>query len=847
MAEESFGDWLKHHRLGLGLTQKQLALQLNCSTSTLRKFESEERRPSAGMIEQLAEIFAIPPEERDAFLRFARGDWRAYAGGELQHAPWRESKSEQLSTLPTLLTSFIGREQEQGEVISLLRKNRMVTLAGAGGVGKTRLAIQVGRQLLQDYPDGVWFIPLDSLSDPLRLPLTVATVFGIQEGHDRPVIETLVHVLQEKKALLILDNCEHLLEESAVLATTLLARCPNLSILATSREILQVAGEATYHLSSLSTPQESAALEKIPAYDSVQLFVDRAALALSTFQLTTENAQAIAEICRRLDGIPLAIELIVARVNILTVEEISKQLQTSFAILENNNRTTLSRHQTLRASIDWSWSLLTNAEQAFLRQLSVFAGGWTLDSAQAVCDSNALNLTGSLAQKSLIVVEQERELGTRYHFHEFLRQYAHQKLVEAGELETISKRHLQYFLGFSERMEPGLLGVDQEKWYARALDERDNLNAALKEAAKNDLEAGLLISSRLKYVWFRYDFRMGSFWLSEFLQREESDKYPHAKAKALCTQGWILLYLEKFPQARKPSEESLALYQALNDRTGEIDVLTLLGTNNFYIGDRVTGTKHFKQALTLSQSLGDTWRQAKIYAIIGTEQSASQSLLEKAEKLFGLSGDLRSQADVLNTIANYRVFDGEIELAQKYQEQVTRLIPLERNIDIWSELKFTKGIIAFLQGDYDETYKLLQEVLIYNEKLGNQIQCLWVTVRFGYIALAKGNIRQAREIFTSSTQAFQTNKDNIGVIFSLEGMAGVFVSTGNPNVAARLIGWADAMRKEVGELRPRVEQWDVDKVIAACIARLGQAVFKEEYDKGGKMTLDEAVELADGE
>lgn len=847
MAEESFGEWLKHRRLGSGLTQAQLALQVNCSTSALRKFESEERRPSAETIKQLADIFNIPPEERGSFLRFARGDWQASASSEPDNAPWRLSNIDQQSNLPSLFTSFIGRAKEQRELISLLKKNRMVTLGGAGGMGKTRLAIQVGHQLLHTYADGVWFIPLDSLSDPLRVPQTVASVFGIQEGHNRQVMEILIHVLREKTTLLILDNCEHLLESCTTLVRILLTRCPNLRILTTSREILKVEGEATYYLSSLATPQESDSLEKISEYDSIQLFVDRAALALPTFQLTQGNAHAIGEICLRLDGIPLAIELIVARLNIMTVEEISKQLRTSFAILENNLRATLSRHQTLRASIDWSWSLLTDVEQAFLRQLSVFAGGWTLDSAQAVCAGNALDLIGSLAQKSLIIVEQGLELGTRYHFHEYLRQYAHEKLVESGELETIRHRHLKYFLNFSEKIEPGLHGKDQEQWYVRALDERDNLNAALEQAAKKDIEDGLYISSRLRAVWEMYDIRLGSSWLTEFLQRPESEKYPFARAKALCAQGWIFLYLEKFPLARGPAEESLALYRACNDRTGEIDALSLLGTTSFYIGNRVEGNDFYQQALTLSQSLGDIWRQAFVHYLLADDHSDFQRFFDhydRAVELFGEAGDWRFQADVLCVIGNYRALNDELGLAQKYLDEAARLIPLERNIDIWGDIQVVKSIIALLHGDHEEAYALLQEALVQFEKLGNQIQCLWINARLGYITLTKGNLKEAREIFVRSTQAFQTNKDNIGVVYSLEGMAGLFVFTGNPNSAARLIGWADAMRKEVTEHRPMVEQKDVDKVVAACISRLGEVTFKGEYEKGQVMALNEAVELA---
>jgi transcriptional regulator with XRE-family HTH domain len=260
VAEVSFGDWLQRRRLGLGLTQNQLAVQINCSTSALRKFESEERRPSAETIELLADIFTIPPEERKSFLRFARGDWQAFAGCATENAPWHISNIDQPSNLPSLFTSFIGREKEQLEVINLLKKNRLVTLAGAGGIGKTRLAIQVGHQLRPDYPQGVWFVPLDSISDPLSVPLAVASVFGIREVIDREVIETLKNDLRLKTSLLILDNCEHLLDACAQLANTLLRHCPNLRILTTSREILKMEGEATYSLPSLSTPQGSESL-----------------------------------------------------------------------------------------------------------------------------------------------------------------------------------------------------------------------------------------------------------------------------------------------------------------------------------------------------------------------------------------------------------------------------------------------------------------------------------------------------------------------------------------------------------------------------------------------------------
>jgi predicted ATPase/DNA-binding XRE family transcriptional regulator len=847
LAEVSFGDWLKRRRLGLGLTQDQLAQQINCSTSALRKFESEERRPSAETVKQLADIFNIPPEERKSFLRFARGDWQAFAGGEAENAPWRLSNNDGQSNLPSLFTSFIGRGKEQSEVINLLKKNRLVTLAGAGGIGKTRLVIQVGHQLLPDYPHGVWFVPLDSLSDPLHVPLTVASVFGIREGGDRQVIETLKKVLRLKTALLILDNCEHLLDACVQLINTLLTHCPNLRVLTTSREILKMEGEAAYYLPSLSTPEGGDSLEKISEYESIQLFVQRAALALSSFQLTKENAQAIADICRRVDGIPLAIELIVARVNILKVEEISKQLQKSFAILANQSRTTLSRHQTLRASIDWSWSLLTGSEQAFLRQLSVFAGGWTLESAQAVCDGDVLTLTNSLAEKSLIIVEQELEYETRYHFHEMLRQYAYEKLVESGEEETVRMRHLKYFLGLSEEIEPGLHGFQQEEWFTRARDERDNLHAALEQAAKTNIEAGLYISARLEAVWEEYDMRDGAFWLGEFLQNPGSKQVPLARARALCAQGLLIVWLEKFPQARGAAEESLALFRACNDQPGEIDALILMGVTCYFYGDSAEAIKFYQQALTLSQSLGDIWRQAKANYELGWDHSDYQrgfAYWEKALALFSEAGDQRSQVNLLCLIAVYRVLNGDIELAQKYLDEATMLFSVDTQIEGRGNFQVAKSIIALEHGDYEQAHTLMQEVLVHLEKSGNRIDILWTKARSGHLALREGNIREAREVFAETVQEFQKNKQKIGVVFTLEEMAGIFAATGNPKNAARWIGWADATRKEINDARPLLEQRDVDKVITACISKMGEVAFADAYDEGQGLTLDEAVALA---
>jgi len=805
------------------------------------------RTPSICRNDRTTRGFDIPPEERKSFLRFARGDWLVFVGSDTENAPWHKANIDHPSNLPSSISSFIGRKNEQRKVLNLLKKNRLVTLAGAGGIGKTRLAIQVGHRLLHDYPDGVWFVPLDSLSDPLLVTHTVASVFGIREGADGQVTETLKNVLHWKAMLLILDNCEHLLDSCAQLIKILLTHCPSLRILTTSREILKMEGEATYYLPSLSTPEESASLEKIDEYESIQLFVERAALTLSSFQLMEENAQAIADICRRVDGIPLAIELLAARVNILKVEEISKQLQKSFTLLTKNIRTTLSRHQSLQASIDWSWSLLTDPEQVFLRQLSVYAGGWTLESAQAVCDGNALNLTNSLSQKSLIIVEREQEYKTRYHFHETIRQYAYEQLVESGEAKTIRIRHLKYFLKLSEQIEAGLLGNKQKEWFACAIDERDNFRAALEQACKKDIEAGLNISSKLKAFWERYDIREGLFWLAEFLQSPEAKQYPHARAKALCTQGWLLTWRQDIQQALVAADESLALFCAQHDRTGEIDARTLLAATYSFTGDEVEGFKLYHQALTLSQSLGDIWRQAKIYYHLGWYHQHYQRSLgyfEKAEKLYSKAGDQRSQADLLCVIGYFRIINGEIESGQKYLDKAQLLFPIDE-IVMWTYFQIAKSIVALVHGKYEQVHALLQEALVRAEKLGNRFDYMWTRVRFGYLALRQDNLREARQVFAETAEVFHKNNTTSGVVFTLEGMAQLFIANSNPKNAARLIGWADATRK--GKEIPRwplLEQSDVDKVIAACVSKMGKAAFADAYEEGLVMTLDEAVALA---
>ncbi|MDQ2692060.1 MAG: helix-turn-helix domain-containing protein, partial [Chloroflexota bacterium] len=385
----SFGEWLRQRRRIRDLTQQELADEAGCARITLRRIESGGLKPSKELADILLEKLGIPGPERPGWVLFARG----LAGFPDTSAPIAFQK-ERNTNLPIAITSFIGRENDIERVERRLAEHRLVTLTGAGGIGKTRLSQEVGRQVLQAYPDGVWFMELASLSDPALVPQTVAGVFGIQARSDRPLIEGLIQYLRTKAALLILDNCEHLLDACAQISEQLLKKCPGLKILATSRESLGILGEALYPVHVLTTPDiKTAELpDALSDYESIRLFEERAQLAVMDFAVTPQNMLSIAQICARLDGIPLAIELAAARVHTFSPGQILFQLEDRFQWLGSRNSSEPLKHQSLQASMDWSWGLLSEPEQIFMRQLSVFAGGWTLEAAEVVWESSAVDL-----------------------------------------------------------------------------------------------------------------------------------------------------------------------------------------------------------------------------------------------------------------------------------------------------------------------------------------------------------------------------------------------------------------------------------------------------------------------
>ena len=752
--------------------------------------------------------------------------------------------------LPFQVSKFIGRERELAEINNLIKDHRLVTLTGTGGIGKTRLSLKTGEQLINAYANGIWFVELASLTDPALVPQTVAKLFQLVEQAGESLTEKLIRVLRSKNMLLILDNCEHLLDACAQLADALLRNCPYVKILATSREALGITGEAQYHVPSLVLPNVQQVLEQLLRFESVQLFEERARLVNENFSLTMENASSIVRICSRLDGIPLAIELSAARVNLLSTEQIASRLDESFNLLTGGSRTTLPRHQTLRASIDWSWNLLSVSEQVLLRRLAIFAGGWTLDAAESVCTGHDIELKQvfdmmtQLVAKSLVVANQEAGPEGRYYVLEMIRQYAYEKLIASDEEEIIHAQHLNYFLNLSEQIERELVGYYQMEWFARANDDRNNLRVALEYASKtNNAEAGLYISARLIKFWEYFDNNEGARWLAEFTHKPESKEYPRARAKALYTQGWFMSLSNQLDTARSAAEECLVLCRAYGDQYCEVDGLYLLG----FVSEGEKKTEYCQQALALARSLGDILRQVSALNFLGWDRSDSKRALaywEEAVPLYRQMQNRRSLANCLSRLGYYYLLDGNIEIAEKY---------LDESILLFQQLNITTGRdhinaayaqLALMRGDYEQARVYIQENARIAKETGSRMEYLWENFRLGVVEMREGNLTQARNLFTETSQAFQKDGYTIGVVLTLQYMASLHIVVGKTETAAQLMGWADTTREKIRNTRPILEQAEVDHDIAAVVARIGKTAFEEAYNKGQAMTLDEAVTYA---
>jgi len=823
LAEVSFGEWLKRRRNAVGLSQEQLALQINCSTSALRKFESEERRPSAGVIEQLADIFNIPQKERTSFLRYARGDWQAISVGDTEEVPWRiapvhaGTQTETLSprhNLPLQLSSFIGRAKERAEVIVLLAKHRLVTLVGAGGIGKTRLSLEAAREMLDTFPDGLWFVELAPLSDPALMPQVIVNTLGLIEQANRTPQIILTDFLKAKKSLIIFDNCEHLIQACAQTAETLLQSCPNLHILATSREALSIAGETVYFVPALTTPDPlPSTLDILLQYDAVRLFVERSQSTIHDFSLTEANASAIAQICHHLDGIPLALELAAARVKLLRVEEIAARLDDRFRLLTSGSRTALPRHQTLQALIDWSHDLLSENERLLLRHLSVFAGGWTLEAAESVCEDEniqkheMLDLLTQLVNKSLILVEHKQGQETRYHMLETIRQYAREKLWAAGEGESMRRRHLAYFVDLAERAEPNLRAFGMVMWLDRLEMELDNIRFALEYALESDIEAQLRTASALLWFWhIRGHRNEGIDWLERGLPIEITERGDQPlnssramiRGKALNTSGILMAMFFNMEKAPERLEESLSLFQNLGDEGKQGAAYALWGLAGSTPAHNMPVRSLLEQSLALFREIGDKFGTAECLMSLAGYLSADEGDYRQASIVAEEQLALRSEIGDEDGIAI--ALDNLSGLAFEQGDYKRAIALHEESLSIFRSLKNKWAIgyglstfadVVMWQGDYEGAKNIYQEVLAFAQDISDAFLSAYGSYSLAGLIWLQGNYTAATEMIMDCLPVFREAGNQWMVIGTQHTLGDLAFAQGNINAALQ---WYEAER-----------------------------------------------------
>ncbi len=690
------------------------------------------------------------------------------------------------NNLPLQLTSFVGREEELAQAKLLLQSTRLLTLTGAGGTGKTRLSLQIAAELLDKFPDGAWFVELAPLTEPALVAQELATVLDLREEAGRPLLTTLTNHLRDKQALVILDNCEHLIAACARLSETLLKTCPKLRILASSREGMSIGGETTWRVPSLALPDPRQFVgggadlaAKLGHYAAVQLFIDRALAVQPNFKVTNQNAAAVAQICYQLDGIPLALELAAARVKAMTVEQIASRLDNRFRLLTGGSRTALPRQQTLRALIDWGYELLTAAEQVLLQRLSVFAGGWTLEAAEAICpgaydgneleDFDVLDLLAQLVSKSLVVTD-EHDGDTRYRLLVTIRQYGREKLDERGDAAQYLAKHCQLYLELAQKAEPELGGAKQAEWLTQLETEHDNLRSGLNWALEeNQAEKALQLSGSLARFWnVRGYMSEGRKWLDAALEKATETGLTESalKAKVLRVAGVTATLQGEFEAARELWEQSMSILQQAGDKAG-----AALVRNNLAILARRQGN----------------------YA-------TARTLYEASLAQFRELGDQRATGQLLNNLGLLMHYQGSYEEARRYLEESLKIYRgLKDQWNVANTLD-SLGEVALAQGGLAESHKFLIESLTIYQKLGDQAAIALLLEHFGGLAAAQQQSERALRL--------------AGAGAALRTLIGVPLSPDEETVLERLLKPARQTLPEIAQ----IAAWNEGQAMAAAEA-----------------------------
>jgi len=735
----------------------------------------------------------------------------------LKHTPV-DVYEARITNLPIPLTSFIGRTREMARMKYMLSQVRLVTLTGPGGSGKTRLAIQVASDLVDSFRDGVWWVDFAPLIDEALVPQTIAKAVGVQEVRNIPIIETLVNYLRNRNMLLVLDNCEHLVGSISRLAIKLLSTCPELKILTTSRETLNVSGETILRVHSLTFPISRHLLpgENLADYESVRLLMERAVAIEADFSLSPENSASVAQICRRLEGMPLAIELAAARLKVLSIQQIAARLEDRLSFLTTGSMTTLPRHQTLRGVIDWSYDLLTKQEQEFLCCLSVFVGGWTLEAAEAVCGEviqaqEVIDLLTSLVDKSLVEVAEVRGGEARYRMLETMRQYGQERLRQAGQLAAVQQCHARYFAELAEKAEQGLRDSGMRAWFERMESEHDNFRRAIEWSLAHESPA----------FCFRFAGALGQFWQRGYLQEgltflERLLAYGEEVPAELCVKAmapasWLARSLGNYEKATVLHEESLELLRDAGDMVGMADALIQGGLLSVYKDNPQCAVACFTESLILSERANYRWGRAR--ALVNLAHSALFNLEwnqqarmrgEESLQLFKEMGDATEQAHALIILGPGSHYEGDDQRGRKLIEKaiaITRRSGDRRQL-AWATIALS-GMILW-QGKRDEALETAKEALGLAVELGEKSLMVFVSSILAVLAKDRGRMIQGLHLLGSA------------------------------------IAWGESFGYRLTPF-----QWDIIKGdVDALRATLGEAAFNRALEEGAKMSIKKALQDA---
>jgi predicted ATPase/DNA-binding CsgD family transcriptional regulator len=682
--------------------------------------------------------------------------------------------------LPLELSSFVGREKELAEVKGLLKEIRLLTLTGSGGCGKTRLALAAASEIVGGYEDGVWFVELAPLADPSLVAQAIASTLGVREQPGRSPTETLSNYLRSRKVLLVLDNCEHLIEACAELAETLLRSSPELRVLATSREALGIVGEVAWPVPSLSLPdlRRLPDIETLPQYEATRLFVERAGAVKPTFALTEQNAVAVAQVCYRLDGIPLALELAAAKTKVLSVEEIFQRLDDCFRLLAAGSRTAMPRHRTLHATMDWSHELLSRKERTLFRRLAVFTGSFTLEVAESVCAGagidrdEVLELLSQLVDKSLVTTR-ERDGKTRHQLLETVRQYGQEKLSESGEEGHLRERHAGYYLALAAKAEPELKGAGQVEWLKRFEWEHDNLRAAILWLLERRhlQDAARLGWALWLFWWIRGHFAEGRRLMEEALSVNGSAAMPtSARAQGLFVAGTMACGQGDHSSAEPLLEESVTLFREVGDTRGVAYALGSAAVSAITQEQYGRGIDYSEEAADLFLEVGDKWGAAPMLGCSAVgwlnrgHHGRAKSLAEQGLRLCRETGDKHGTSIALCTLAG----------------------------------------VAQAERNYERARALFEEGLAVSVKLGNEAD----------------------------------------VVHCLEGLASVAAAEGSTVRGARLWGAAEALLEKIEAVYTFVPDRALYRRQVAARSLIDEAAWETAWGEGRTMATEQAIEYA---